>query len=188
MARLAFRAPAWVLAGLACGLLAMNAQAGGRDGGSSELGTLTADFALPVSTQVGSGPTSLDTLYFDVTAVGNLVGHLDFSASDVALPARWQFWVAREDQFMTPPDPQGVSFRIQPTHNVNADGKSVDFDIEGALPGRYEIQMDFGAARGSRVDVTGMISMTSAVPEPGTWALMALGLAGVALARRRQRA
>ena len=46
------------------------------------------------------------------------------------------------------------------------------------------------APAGNNSDYIGLdtVSITAAVPEPSTWALMALGLGAVALRRRKQKA
>lgn len=120
---------------------------------------------------------------FDTTGFGGLPGTQLFAAQGVMDPASGNpgWYGVSGEAWNVAPGNYWVGFEVLPADTL-ANGVAPE-PTPGTLPAYAFDSGDGNGFRLTRVDQFGL--QVDAVPEPGTWALCGLGLAGLAFARRR---
>ena len=165
---------------------------------------LTSDssFVYALLQQNGTGGTSAGTfanLYFDLNPAANNGSDLGFelgpNSQDVFIPNTGQKLITTDIQRAANADGSGFEVAI-PISYFNSAIPGLTYDPAVTFPNgnsvvlRLSQTFGYSVAGGGSYGPTrlGAVAIGGAAPEPGTWALMTLGvgLAGVALRRRRQ--
>ncbi len=144
------------------------------------------------ATEIELDPTG-DVRFGDFRIVGSMVGNNQFAEFYFNVPAQGVV-SASSTATISLPTMSGIRLTSIILNGVTAlatlrdDGKAYEAAINGILtkdPNPQELRVNYDVMNAGRA--TGTVSWTSsAVPEPGTWALMILGFGVVGYSMRRR--